>query len=354
MRRFPLALAAAMAVSASAACRAERRCNERTVLLTVTLIGGAQEADVIEVRPSIEGQGLTGGQVARRPGEVRGTIEVVLGDRYLADALVTLVVLARAGGAVLAEGQVTERLAARCSTLSITLGGVGATDAVSASGAPEPGPAPADGSMDGRSGPDAAPADPPPPADGPSAVEAPIDVASDLAAEAPPGPKRIFVTRGRYTGNLGGLAGAHELCSQLATAAGLTGSYMAWLSTAASGPAAFMTPHPGPYVLPTGEMVAASWADLVDGSILRPIDRDQNGDGADPQRICEGGEVWTNTTAAGTPLGATDCGGWTSQALELSLASSAGNLRYTDARWTNSGCRAIGCSFALQIYCLEQ
>ena len=115
-----------------------------------------------------------------------------------------------------------------------------------------------------------------------------------------------------------------------------------------------MAQYPVPYVLSTGQAVATGWADLVDGSLLRPIDRDQNGDPANPAGICEGGEVWTNTTAAGTPIGAADCAGWTSLALDAALASAAGNVRYSDARWTSSGCRSIGCSFALQIYCVEQ
>ena len=197
------------------------------------------------------------------------------------------------------------------------------------------------------------PADAPLPADGPPPADAPLDVSPDLppdrAPDTLPGPRRIFVTRDRYTGNMGGLAGAHGLCTQLANAAGLTGSYKAWLSTATSGPAAFMAPSPVPYVLATGQAVATGWADLVDGSLLRPIDRDQNGDLANPQQICEGGEVWTNTTAAGTPTGAADCAGWTSLALDAALASAAGNLRYSDARWTSSGCRSIGCNSALQI-----
>ncbi len=354
MTALPLAVIGAVVLCLAAGCRGQRRCNDRTVLLTVTLVGGAQEAEEIEVRPSVEGRALTGGPVARRPGDVSGTVEVVLGDRYQADALVTIVVVARAKGVVLAEGQVVEWLTARCSTLSVLLGAGPSVPPLDGAGSADAGAAPSDGPEHARN----EPADAPLPADGPTPPDAPEDVAPDLppdgAPDTLPAPRRIFVTRDRYTGNMGGLAGAHGLCTQLANAAGLTGSFKAWLSTATSGPAAFMAQHPVPYVLPSGQAVATGWGDLVDGSLSRPIDRDQNGDLADPQGICEGGEVWTNTTAAGTPIGPSDCAGWTSLALDPALASAAGNLRYSDTRWTSSGCRSIGCNFALQIYCIEQ
>jgi hypothetical protein len=163
-------------------------------------------------------------------------------------------------------------------------------------------------------------------------------------------PKRVFVTRERQSGNMGGLMGAHALCTRLANDAGLTGQYRAWLSTATSGPANFMTRNPGPYVLPGGEMVATSWADLTDGTLLRPIDRDQTGMPVNPQFVCEGGEVWTNTTASGTPASALDCTGW----FGTPGSSQAGNLRFANARWTNSGCTAIACATDMQIYCFEQ
>ena len=162
--------------------------------------------------------------------------------------------------------------------------------------------------------------------------------------------KRVFVTSSKHSGMLGGLMGAHALCTRLANDAGLTGQYRAWLSTATSGPANFMTHNPGPYVLPGGDMVATSWADLTDGTLLRPIDRDQNGMPANPQFVCEGGEVWTNTTIGGTPASANDCTGW----FGLAGTSQAGNVKYANSRWTNSGCTAVTCASDMPIYCFEQ
>lgn len=48
--------------------------------------------------------------------------------------------------------------------------------------------------------------------------------------------KTVFVTSQTYTGNLGGLAGADAQCNLLAKAAGLEGSYLAWLSDATESP----------------------------------------------------------------------------------------------------------------------
>ena len=165
-----------------------------------------------------------------------------------------------------------------------------------------------------------------------------------------PAPKRVFVTRDRFTGAMGGLLGAHAFCTRAANAAGLTGNYRAWLSSATQGPAAFMIPSPGPYVLPRGEVVAQSWADLVDGTLARAIDRDERGDPANTNFVCEGGEVWTNTTPAGAPRGVLDCGGWTTE-----LGTSAtGNVKFANLRWTDSGCNVVTCASALNLYCFEQ
>ncbi len=362
MTIFPRAVAAALVISAAAGCRGERRCNEGTVLLTVTLAGKAGTADEIEIRPSVEGHFLAGGPVSRRAGETSGTIEVVLGDRYQTDAVVTIVVIARANGMVLAEGQVVERLEAVCSRLSITLGLTADGGPGDAAPAFDAGTPPADTMMpvpDAPPGADLAPVTDAPPSDAITPDLPPDrapDVAPDLAPDtAPPiTPRHIFVTRDAYTGSFGRLTGAHALCTQLANAAGLTGAYKAWLSTAVAGPESFMTHNPGPYILPDGQMVARDWDDLVDGSLLRPIDRDQNGQFAQTPGVCEGGEVWTNTTAAGTPIGPADCAGWTSQAIDIALASAAGNLHEANARWTNSGCVSIGCNSTLPIYCVEQ
>ena len=149
---------------------------------------------------------------------------------------------------------------------------------------------------------------------------------------------------------MGGLSGADQACNDMAQAAGLSGAFKAWLSSAAGSPASRMNKFPGPYRLTNGQRVAQSWNDLVDGSLSVPIDRDERGLAAAMSFICEGGEVWSNTTAAGVAASPQDCGGWNS----TSGTSNAGNIGFSDQRWTNSGCTAVGCFSQLSIYCVEQ
>ena len=98
-------------------------------------------------------------------------------------------------------------------------------------------------------------------------------------------------------------------------------------------------------------MVATSWADLTDGTLLRPIDRDQNGMPANPQFVCEGGEVWTNTTIGGTPASANDCTGWFGLARHLAGGQRALRERALDEL---AACTAVTCASDMQIYCFEQ
>src|SRR5690606_23104139 len=113
----------------------------------------------------------------------------------------------------------------------------------------------------------------------------------------PANPRRLFVTSIAVAGNLGGLAGADASCDQPAAAAGLTRTYVAWLSDASTTPAARMPHDVGPYTLVTGVVIATNWADLTDGTLAWPIGTDESG--AAPigaNWICTGGEVWSNST----------------------------------------------------------
>ena len=85
----------------------------------------------------------------------------------------------------------------------------------------------------------------------------------------------IFVSSALYTGNLGGLAGADAICNMRAQAAGLPGTYMAWLSTnqANGTPATRFTQSAQPYRKVDGVLVANNWADLIDGTLASAIDK---------------------------------------------------------------------------------
>jgi hypothetical protein len=107
--------------------------------------------------------------------------------------------------------------------------------------------------------------------------------------------KIVFVSSAKFTGNLGGVPGADAKCQQLAEAAGLPGTYKAWLSDKTSSPAATFTRWNGPYVLVDGTEVANKWLGLTEDYHLVPINLTETGQ--------DTGESfqWTNTSLSGGP-----------------------------------------------------
>jgi hypothetical protein len=169
--------------------------------------------------------------------------------------------------------------------------------------------------------------------------------------DAAPGDRLVFVTSQELTGNMGGLAGADAICQAAAEAAGLRGSFMAWLADSTASPATRMRQHPGPYRLTNGTQVAASWTDLTDGSLAAPIDRDENGVPSEGSFVCKGGEVWTSTTSSGELVDPdSHCADWT----DAGALGTAGNVRFADGRWADSGCISITCQSTLPLYCFQQ
>jgi len=188
-------------------------------------------------------------------------------------------------------------------------------------------------------------------------VDAPIDAPVDAPDLSP---RLIFVTGSTFDCALGGVAGGDAKCQAAAAAVGLPGTYKVWLADATGSPATRMTHHAGPYRLVTTAVVAQSWDDLTDGTLMNKIDRTESGlqlggvgcNASDPVRchfICEGGEVWSNVSASGgRRMGANDCAGWTGGA-----NATAGNSDKVDAAWTVGICTNIG-SGSLPIFCVQQ
>jgi hypothetical protein len=172
------------------------------------------------------------------------------------------------------------------------------------------------------------------------------------------GPCFAFVTAATFTGSaLQGLAGADTACQSAASAAGLPGTYMAWLSANGSTPTTRFTnkSNAGPYVRVlapvngggpgVGPLVADSFAEMLAcaGGICQasPISDTERGQSA------PGIPVWTGTKADGS--GASDtCLGWTSNA----VFGLVGNQRQADQKWTDDGTNA--CNEARPIYCFQQ
>lgn len=157
--------------------------------------------------------------------------------------------------------------------------------------------------------------------------------------------KIVFLTSTSQTGALGGLAGADGICASLASAAGRPGTYKAWLSDSATSAAARLTHAAVPYYRVDGTKVANDWADLTDGSLLAPIDVDENGVVADTA-------VWTYTHDNGSA--ATDvfdyhCADWSS-----GLVSNYGVIGSSNGTPNWSFTLYYYCNSAFALYCLQQ
>ncbi len=164
---------------------------------------------------------------------------------------------------------------------------------------------------------------------------------------ASPCERRIFVSSASYTSAFGGLAAADAECDALARAAGLPGTFRAWLSAGAQSAAARLTGAAVPYVRVDGVRVAASWTDLRDGTLDAPIQVDELG-----ALVSTAVTAWTNTTATGATSGGTStaCGSWASPSVGIAFVGSASAV---DATWTESA--AVSCPGRMRrLYCVEQ
>jgi hypothetical protein len=159
--------------------------------------------------------------------------------------------------------------------------------------------------------------------------------------------KTVFVSSSTWGGNLGGLTGADGKCQALASAAGLPGTYKAWLSSSTTNAKDRLTHSALPYVLVIGVKVADDWADLTDGSLDAPINVDERG------QLVSGGYAWTGTSASGDrSAGDPDhlCLDWA--AGSTSFDGLWGRLGYDTQWWTRYD--AEFCNQLAHLYCFEQ
>jgi hypothetical protein len=168
-------------------------------------------------------------------------------------------------------------------------------------------------------------------------------------------PKTVFVTSTMYKGGaLGGLAGADAKCQARATAAGLIGTYKAWLSDFTGSPATRFPQDVGPYMLVNGSIVANNWGSLTSGSLRHALDITELG-GAAPtttSTICTGSVVWTDTDINGNLENSSEtCGDWS----DTNGQSAAWGLATAQDTWTsfcNGGDGA--CNTLAPLYCFQQ
>lgn len=178
--------------------------------------------------------------------------------------------------------------------------------------------------------------------DGGGAVDAGVDAdPKDATADAGT-VKRVFVTSSTVNGSLGGVAGADTRCQQLAAAANLGGTFVAWVSVAGQ-PAPTRILGAGPWFLVDKKtrVFASKLAMTTTGPEI-PIDIDEKG-----AKIGNPNQVWTGTQFAGTASN-NNCNNFTSP-IGNGLTGEADK---TAAQWTQSA--NLSCTQPLRLYCIEQ
>jgi hypothetical protein len=155
----------------------------------------------------------------------------------------------------------------------------------------------------------------------------------------------VFVTNQRFTGLLGGLAGADEKCKMAADNS--TNSIMrdrkwvAWLSGTGTPASARLVHGTMPYRRTDGAAIVQSYTELVSGATL-----------ANPPSFTENslevsGPVWTGTSDQGAAL-AENCTTWSSSTVGQGRTGEASR---DDTRWTNEV--DMSCALTARLYCFE-
>lgn len=157
-----------------------------------------------------------------------------------------------------------------------------------------------------------------------------------------------FITSTSYDADLGDTSGADSKCQARADAAGLPGTYQAWIAaTAGTDPQSTFTKSTTvPYGTVTGVKIADDWNDLTDGSIDNPINVDEDG-----STVSGGTLAWTNVLTDGTlDNGSRDCANWSTISTNF---AKTGDANANDGTWTSDG-DSPRCNETHRLYCFEQ
>lgn len=183
--------------------------------------------------------------------------------------------------------------------------------------------------------------DAPFPTSAPSRTAFPVSKADTLSGIFSPASK-VFVTSAGQGGNLGGLSGADQTCTNLATAAGLGApAWKAWVSDGTAN-AIDRIEDAGPWYAVDGRRVFVDKASLLTGPEI--------GLNITELGTVGGGNVWTGTATDGTYSGQA-CSNWTDGSNgSLGTLGSGGSV---GSSWT--GFQQLGCgSVAAFMYCFGQ
>ncbi|MCP3974445.1 MAG: hypothetical protein GY720_08125 [bacterium] len=144
-----------------------------------------------------------------------------------------------------------------------------------------------------------------------------------------------------------GVAFADAQCNSLASAAGLSGTYVAWLSTTTENAVDRLVATSGPFVRASPSAPAATIADdiadLTDSSLDNAIGFDESGN------VPANNSVWTGTLADGTLELNRNCNDWAGGGFP---DATHGQPAAADLDWTQADNRT-NCGVGRRMYCFE-
>jgi len=155
-------------------------------------------------------------------------------------------------------------------------------------------------------------------------------------------PNVVFVTSTTHSGNLGGVSGADAICQARAAAAGLAGTFVAYLTSGSTGAYQRVSGGAG-WVRTDGRPVTSDHTSMLNGFMYHPIRLDEFGNDIGAQPVMTGGSGdgldWSN-----------DCNGWSSNS-----ALESRYLGYSDAVGDDafSSAAEMGCGGLARIYCFQ-
>ena len=157
-----------------------------------------------------------------------------------------------------------------------------------------------------------------------------------------------FVTSAKYQPGTGfnGLDDADEICQADAEAAGLPGTYKAWLSDDDTSAADRLAQDAFPLLRTSdGETIADDWTDLTNGSLDVAIDADAYG-----HTLVSDEDVWTGTKPDGDKTQGGTCSSWTTTSGN-GYTGISGDWTYA---WTWTDASSISCYGSCRLYCFRQ
>lgn len=165
-------------------------------------------------------------------------------------------------------------------------------------------------------------------------------VAGTLNAPSPT--HRIFTTASKWNGNLGGQSGADAKCQAAATAAGLSGTWKAILSTSGQTATAKLT-FTKSIANMQGEVVATNETDLFDGTLTYHVGYTETG-------ALTSNSVWTGSLNDGTGDATTKCTDWTSSTGSSIRIGRPDNV----TAWLYDSTTTTSCGNSLALLCVDQ